>query len=70
MVEIVSFLCETSINIDGRYDRNRGDTSNLVMTLKNFNLLNKNYTQSNNYFTYNGLNYTKFDLNEFPNTIT
>ena len=23
MVEIVSFLCETSINIDGRYDRNR-----------------------------------------------
>ena len=70
MVEIVSFLCETSINIDGRYDKNRGDTSNLVMTPKNFNLLNKNYTQSNNYFTYNGLNYTKFDLNEFPNTIT
>lgn len=70
MVEIVSFLCETSINIDGRYDRNRADTSNLVMSPANFNLMNKSYTQRNNYFTYNGLNYNKFNLNYFPNTVT
>ena len=69
IVEIVSFMCETRINIDGRYDRNRGQESNLVMSPSNFNKLNKVYSQRNNFFTYR--TYTFRDsLNVFKNTIT
>ena len=42
LVEIGSFMCESRINIDGRYDRNRGQLSNLNMTPQNFNLINYN----------------------------
>lgn len=44
IIEIASFMCETRINIDGRYDRNRGQSSNLNMSSQNFNLINKVYT--------------------------
>lgn len=70
IVEIVSFMCETRINIDGRYDKNRGQTSNLVMTPENFNLINNVYSQKNNFFNYRALNYNKYSLDYFPNTIT
>ena len=70
IVEIVSFMCETRINIDGRYDRNRGQTSNLIMTPDNFNKINPIYTQKNNFFNYRGLNTSKYTLSYFPNTIT
>lgn len=70
IVEIISFMCETRINIDGRYDKNRGQTSNLVMTPENFNLINDVYSQKNNFFTYRALNYSKYSLDYFPNTIT
>ena len=69
-VEIVSFLCETKINLDGRYDRNRGLLDNTSISNTNFNLINKIYSQKNNYFTYRGINYDNFTLNKFPNTIT
>ena len=52
ITEIVSFMCETRMNLDGRYDRNRGQSNNLVVTPENFNLLNTAYNQSNNYFNY------------------
>lgn len=70
IVEIASFMCETRVNIDGRYDKNRGQTSNLVMTPENFNLINDVYSQKNNFFTYRILNYNRYSLNYFPNTIT
>lgn len=70
IVEIVSFMCETRVNIDGRYDRNRGQIDNLVMTPNNFNKINLAYSQSNNFFNYRGLNYDRLSLNEFPNSIT
>lgn len=70
VVEIVSFMCETRVNIDGRYDKNRGQVSNLVMTPENFNLVNDVYSQRNNFFTYRALNYDKYSLDYFPNTIT
>lgn len=52
VVDIASFICETHVNIDGRYDRNRMQTNNLNMTPQNFNLLNPVYSQMNNFFTY------------------
>lgn len=70
VVDIISFLCESRINLDGRYDRNRGQASNLVANPTNFNLFNKSYTQNNNFFTYRTLDESRFSLNTFPNSIT
>lgn len=70
VVDIVSFLCETRVNIDGRYDKNRGQINNMVMTPENFNKMNMVYSQKNNFFNYRGVNHNKFNLNYFPNTVT
>ena len=70
LVEIASFMCETRINIDGRYDRNRGQVSNLNMSPRNFNLLNSVYSQKDNFFSYKLLDKDYYKLNSFPNTIT
>lgn len=70
IVEIISFLCESRVNIDGRYDRNRGNTSNLYANPSNFNLINHNYRQENNFFNYQMLDEEIFSNNMFPNTVT
>lgn len=70
VTDIVSFMCETRVNIDGRYDRNRGQTSNLAITPKNFNLMNDVYSQPNNFFNYRTVNPNKLNLNDFHNSIT
>lgn len=70
VVEIGSFMLETRINIDGRYDRNRGQTSNLYMSPLNFNLFNPVYSQKDNFFNYRILDSSFYELNEFPNQIT
>ena len=69
IVDIVSFMCETRINIDGRYDRNRGLIDNTTMSPTNFNLLNTVYSQENNFFTYRSLNYNKYTTSNFNNSI-
>ena len=69
IVDILSFMCETRINLDGRYDRNRGNINNLTITPQNFNLLNPVYCQRDNYFNYHTLDYNKFSNDYFPNTI-
>lgn len=70
VVDILSFMCETHINIDGRYDRNRGQTNNLVMTPVNFNLMNDAYTQHDNYKLFNYLEPYYSKVSNFPSTIT
>lgn len=69
VIEIASFMCETRTNIDGRYDRNRGQTSNMYMTPQNFNLLNKVYTQKNNFFNYRMLDEDYYKIRKFPNQV-
>ncbi len=69
IVDILSFICETKINLDGRYDRNRGNISNITATPLNFNLFNQVYNQKNNYFNYHTLDYNRFSNNYFPNTV-
>ena len=39
-------MCETHVNLDGRYDRNRGQLSNFAITPANFNLINDVYILS------------------------
>ena len=70
IVEIGSFMVETRVNIEGRYDRNVGLISNLNITPQNFNLWNPIYTQKDNFFNYRILDQDLYKLNDFPNTVT
>lgn len=70
ITDIVSFMCETRVNLDGRYDRNRGQTNNLATTPANFNLMNDVYSQQNNFFNYRTVNPNKLNLDSFHNSIT
>nr|DAO75859.1 MAG TPA: stabilization protein [Crassvirales sp.] len=70
ITDIISFMCETRVNIDGRYDRNRGQTSNFAVTPTNFNLINDVYSQQNNFFNYRTINPSKLNLDNFHNSIT
>ena len=70
VVEIASFLVESRVNIDGRYDRNRGQTSNLNMSPTNFNLINPVYSQMDNFFSYKILPQEEYEDNVYPNTVT
>ena len=69
IVEILSFMCETRINIDGRYDNRRGMADNTATNETNFNLLNKAYTQPDNFYTYQYLDPDDFNVSDFPNQI-
>lgn len=70
VVEIASFMIETRINIDGRYDKNRGQTSNLYVTPQNFNLINPVYSQMDNFFSYKMLDEDDYKNISYPNAIT
>ena len=69
IIEILSFFCETRINIDGRYDTNRGLQDNTAITDNNFNQLNKVYTQPDNYFQYYTSDADLVKLNSYNNQI-
>lgn len=69
VVDIASFMCETRINIDGRYDRNRGQLSNLNMTPINFNLMNTVYSQKDNFFNYRILDDDYYRTTDYPSQI-
>ena len=68
VVDITSFMVETHINLEGRYDRNKGINNLLNSRPTNFNLVNKAYSQSNNFFTYNILD-DKFNTSTYSNQI-
>ncbi len=70
VTDIVSFMCETRVNIDGRYDRNRGQINNFAMTPTNFNLMNDVYSQQDNFFNYRTVNPNRLNLDNFHNTVT
>lgn len=69
IVEIGSFMVETHVNIDGRYDRNRGQDSNLYVNPQNFNLINPVYSQLDNFFSYKIMDADFYKLNAFPATV-
>lgn len=70
VIEIGSFMLETHCNIDGRYDRNRGQSNNLYMSPLNFNKLNPVYNQKDNFFNYRILKEEYYDDIHFPNQLT
>lgn len=71
VIESLSATLETYVNLDFRYDHNRGSGKNLALSPVNFNLYNHPaYEQVNNFFTYHGLDYDRFSSQEFPNCVT
>lgn len=71
VVSIFSTELETRVNLDFRYDRNRGLEDNTLITPQNFNLLNRpGYEQTNQYFTYHALDYDRYKKLSYPNMIT
>lgn len=68
VTEILSFMCETKINIDGRYDKNRGSL-NASVTPENFNQINNVYSDDNRFQTYRSLDSTLFNTSNYPTTI-
>lgn len=70
VVEIASFMCETRVNMLGRYDKNIGNLSNLNADPTNFNLFNPVYSQRDNFFNYRILDSDMYKLDNFHNTIT
>lgn len=69
-IEIASFLCMTRVNIDGRYDRNRGLPVNMSTTPSIFNLYNPVYSQKDDYFLPSYLDSDLLKADYFPSTIT
>lgn len=67
-IDITSFFVESRINLDGRYDKQRGLKYNLGILDTNFNLINKSYTQRNNFFNYRQIE--DEGVVNFPNQIT
>lgn len=70
VIEIASFMCETRVNMLGRYDKNIGSLSNLNADPTNFNLFNPVYSQRDNFFNYRILDSDFYKLDKFNNTIT
>lgn len=70
IVEIGSFMLEGRVNIDGRYDRNRGQVSNLNMSPINFNLMNPVYSQKDNFFSYRIQDEDFYNNDTYPNQVT
>ena len=70
IIDIASVMLETYINIDGRYDENRGLTDNTFVNPTNFNLINPVYSQTNNFFQYNILDEEDFKTTDFPTRFT
>jgi len=70
IVDIVSFMTETHVNIDGRYDKNRGLSNNNHCRPQNFNKINYVYSQRDNFFTYQTLNPKKVHLSVFEYSFT
>ena len=67
--EIVSFICESFVNSDGRCDVNRYNTDSSLMTTGNYGLFNSVYSQKNNYFNYNVLDPLLFNTKNYTNSI-
>ena len=68
IVDITSVMIESHINLDGRYDKNRGISNLLNARPTNFNLINDVYSQENNIFTYSILD-EKYKQTKYSNQI-
>ena len=52
---VLSFICESYSNLDGRYDKHRYESNSKYSTFETYGKYNDVYSQSNNYFKYQSL---------------
>lgn len=69
IVEILSFMVETRVNIDGRYDKNKHSVKNTIVRNTNFNLMNSAYNQQDNFFPVFYHNSNLYDTSYFPSQL-
>lgn len=69
VTEIIKFYVETYTNLNGRYDRNKGNP-NFGTLPSNWNLINNIYNQKNNFMEYHGLDLSKNGIDDFHNSFT
>lgn len=65
IVEIGSFMLESHINLDGRYDTKRGQLSNFDITPDSYKI-NEVYSQLDNFFNYRTLDKDYYKIDTFP----
>ena len=70
VIEIGSFVLENRVNVEGRYDRNKGLQSNIYVHSTNFNKMNPVYKQANTYFNFRTLDKDLYKQNTFDISIT
>ena len=63
--EVLSVLLESYVNLDGRYDTKRGSADVSSYTTSNYAHVNDVYSQKNNLFTSNIIDYNKFKSDRF-----
>ena len=69
IIEVLSFPVETHINIDGRYDKQRGISLLASINAEQFNNINPVYSQDNNFFAAFDQD-SDADLNSYRSSIT
>lgn len=69
IVEIGSFMVETRVNLDTRYDKNKGLSSNLHIRPTNFNMFNDVYNQRDTFFNYRIIDKDILSNYKFPSSI-
>lgn len=70
-VSIYSTELESRVNLDARYDNNRGLVDNTYVRPTNFGLFNHpGYEQTNQYFTYKALDYSRYNSLTYPNLVS
>lgn len=70
ITDVISFMVETRINLEGRYDKNISNKAHFHIFPDNYNLINFGYTQSNNYFNYFSYDQNRVQTSKYSNLIT
>lgn len=70
VIEVLSFYCQSRLNMDGRFDVNRGNTDNFSIVPSIWNRINYAYTQKDDLFTYRVQSKDWEAISSYPNSIT
>ena len=68
IIDVASFMVETHVNVEGRYDKNKIAQELLSINEETYSKVNDVYSQTDNYFTYNILD-DKFSQTKYGNQI-
>lgn len=71
IVSVFSTELESRVNLDARYDKNKGLTDNTFANPTNFGLYNHpGYEQTNQFFTFKAIDYDRYKNLNYPNLVS